>query len=107
MYKCPSCGNYNRIVNECRCDPNNLPTRIAVIDEALETIRDLARTGTAPEALPEVFLRGDGKGWGFIVFVKGAVPFVAFAWFFQLYPAGADYSCQVNGFFDALYLFLF
>ena len=25
--KCPRCGKENRIVNECKCDPDNLPTR--------------------------------------------------------------------------------
>lgn len=25
--KCPICGRQNRIVNQCRCDPNNLPTQ--------------------------------------------------------------------------------
>jgi hypothetical protein len=24
--KCPRCGTLNRIVNECMCDPNNMPT---------------------------------------------------------------------------------
>jgi len=28
MSKCPTCGRMNRIVNECRCDPNNLPTTV-------------------------------------------------------------------------------
>lgn len=26
MNRCPICKKENRIVNECRCDPNNLPT---------------------------------------------------------------------------------
>jgi len=26
--KCPTCGRLNAIVNECRCDPNNLPTTL-------------------------------------------------------------------------------
>lgn len=26
MSKCPTCGHVGKIVNECRCDPNNLPT---------------------------------------------------------------------------------
>lgn len=26
---CGKCGRENEIVNQCRCDPNNLPTRIA------------------------------------------------------------------------------
>jgi hypothetical protein len=26
MYRCPICGVVGKIVNECRCDPNNLPT---------------------------------------------------------------------------------
>lgn len=25
--KCSTCGKVNQIVNQCRCDPNNLPTR--------------------------------------------------------------------------------
>jgi len=25
---CPRCGRENAIVNQCRCDPNNLPTKI-------------------------------------------------------------------------------
>lgn len=28
MNKCPTCGKENRIVNECRCDPDNLPTTV-------------------------------------------------------------------------------
>lgn len=31
--KCPTCGKDNRIVNECRCDPNNLPTRVSCLHE--------------------------------------------------------------------------
>lgn len=27
-HKCGTCGKTNRIVNECRCDPNNLPTKL-------------------------------------------------------------------------------
>lgn len=27
-YRCGSCGKLGRIVNECGCDPNNLPTRV-------------------------------------------------------------------------------
>ena len=26
-HTCPTCGAHNKIVNQCRCDPNNLPTR--------------------------------------------------------------------------------
>lgn len=26
--KCPTCGRVTRIVNQCGCDPNNLPTKI-------------------------------------------------------------------------------
>lgn len=26
MTTCPRCGQENKIVNQCRCDPNNLPT---------------------------------------------------------------------------------
>ena len=26
MTKCPKCNAENEIVNQCRCDPNNLPT---------------------------------------------------------------------------------
>ncbi len=26
-YPCPDCGKENAFVNQCRCDPNNLPTR--------------------------------------------------------------------------------
>ncbi|RLI52784.1 MAG: hypothetical protein DRO87_12650 [Candidatus Thorarchaeota archaeon] len=26
-YKCSTCGAENKIVNQCCCDPNNLPTR--------------------------------------------------------------------------------
>ena len=25
--RCPKCGRENEIVNQCGCDPNNLPTR--------------------------------------------------------------------------------
>lgn len=39
--KCPTCGMENRIVNECRCDPNNLPTLLPPVmhpdDEARPT----------------------------------------------------------------------
>jgi len=27
QHKCPHCGALNEIVNQCRCDPDNLPTR--------------------------------------------------------------------------------
>lgn len=27
-YKCHRCGADNQIVNQCRCDPNNLPTKV-------------------------------------------------------------------------------
>lgn len=27
MIKCPTCGHEEKIVNECGCDPNNMPTR--------------------------------------------------------------------------------
>lgn len=27
---CPTCGHVGKIVNECGCDPNNMPTRIAM-----------------------------------------------------------------------------
>ena len=27
-YKCGTCGKENGIVNQCRCDPNNLPTKL-------------------------------------------------------------------------------
>src|SRR5262245_31434120 len=27
MTRCPTCGHDGKIVNECRCDPNNLPTK--------------------------------------------------------------------------------
>lgn len=26
--KCPRCGKANQIVNQCRCDPDNLPTQL-------------------------------------------------------------------------------
>ena len=29
---CPRCGHYNAIVNECRCDPANLPTLLPAED---------------------------------------------------------------------------
>lgn len=29
-YRCASCGKLGRIVNECGCDKNNLPTRVPV-----------------------------------------------------------------------------
>lgn len=28
MNTCPACGAANHIVNQCRCDPRNLPTRV-------------------------------------------------------------------------------
>jgi hypothetical protein len=28
MHKCAWCGQRNEIVNQCHCDPNNLPTRV-------------------------------------------------------------------------------
>lgn len=28
QHECPQCGVMNWIVNQCRCDPNNLPTRV-------------------------------------------------------------------------------
>ncbi len=28
MMKCGKCGKENEIVNQCGCDPNNLPTKI-------------------------------------------------------------------------------
>lgn len=34
MYKCPTCHRDNAIVNQCRCDPNNLPTHIYSITKA-------------------------------------------------------------------------
>lgn len=30
MTKCPKCGHEGKIVNECHCDPNNLPTKIPI-----------------------------------------------------------------------------
>lgn len=27
-HKCPQCGADNAIVNQCGCDPNNLPTKV-------------------------------------------------------------------------------
>jgi hypothetical protein len=32
--KCPQCGRENAIVNECRCDPNNLPTTVPPLEQA-------------------------------------------------------------------------
>lgn len=31
IHQCPRCGRENEIVNQCRCDPNNLPTRVPFI----------------------------------------------------------------------------
>lgn len=31
QYKCPTCGKQNHFVNQCGCDPNNLPTRVLPI----------------------------------------------------------------------------
>ena len=28
MHVCPQCGGHNKIVNQCRCDPDNLPTAV-------------------------------------------------------------------------------
>lgn len=34
-YKCSTCGAMNQIINECGCDPNNLPTRPSDTDGVL------------------------------------------------------------------------
>ena len=34
MYRCHKCGSLNAIVNQCGCDPNNMPTRAARIAAA-------------------------------------------------------------------------
>ena len=32
-HRCGRCGAANQIVNQCRCDPNNLPTTPGLSDE--------------------------------------------------------------------------
>ena len=52
-YTCPTCERPNPIVNQCRCDPNNLPTRPRVVrfhDSAYLAERWHPLTG-APEQL--------------------------------------------------------
>jgi hypothetical protein len=39
--KCSRCGAENKIVNECRCDPNNLPIKLPSYEELQELIRTL------------------------------------------------------------------
>jgi hypothetical protein len=40
-YKCPRCGASNRIVNECGCDPGNLPTRPPLTESTLIDLTDM------------------------------------------------------------------
>ena len=41
--ECPICGAQNKIKNACRCDPNNLPTKLKPsyeeLDELIQTLR--------------------------------------------------------------------
>jgi hypothetical protein len=40
MHKCPTCGAENAIVNQCRCDPNNLPTRVPTLEQVVRQFLD-------------------------------------------------------------------
>jgi hypothetical protein len=48
-YTCPTCGAANGIVNQCRCDPNNLPTRVwpdlQPVPRAFETFHAILSCG--------------------------------------------------------------
>lgn len=52
MTTCPICGSRNHIVNQCRCDPNNLPTKVPQPDNenAQEILRALGRAPGGHEA---------------------------------------------------------
>ena len=87
------------------CPPNDkqqnksVPfSRIIKLPRKVDNIASL----TAAEALPELFGRGDRQGWGFAVFVKGAVAFIAPACLFQIHAAGLDKRGQVNAVFDGV-----
>jgi len=41
IYPCGCCGQANRIVNECGCDTENLPTRLQVDGRLVESLRIL------------------------------------------------------------------
>ena len=40
VYSCPRCGRANEIVNQCGCDPDNLPTRVPC-RLVIRSLRDL------------------------------------------------------------------
>lgn len=39
-HKCGQCGAMNHIVNECRCDPNNLPTKLPPRPQLLNSVEE-------------------------------------------------------------------
>jgi hypothetical protein len=43
VYKCHKCGKENEIVNQCGCDPNNMPTQPA-IEKTREERMEIAKT---------------------------------------------------------------
>lgn len=55
LHKCPSCGARNRIVNECRCDPNNLPT-VAGVPLPLQPKARLYRESSTVAEAPDLYL---------------------------------------------------
>jgi hypothetical protein len=53
MTPCPKCGKTGKIVNACRCDPNNLPTRPVYASEEARIAR-LKEVGMYANSMAEV-----------------------------------------------------
>jgi hypothetical protein len=57
QYKCSWCGTMNHIVNQCRCDPNNLPTKVstklAPLSDIVATFKNLLAIASGALETPD------------------------------------------------------